>query len=820
MKFYTNVFQRGNKIYSRGYEDGRSFQNIEEYKPYLFLQGKGTEYSTINNKRVGKINFDSIAEAREFIRSYEDVEGFNIYGLTNFTYTYIYDNFRNMDYDTSLISIVSLDIEVDSADSFPDMEKADKEITAITVRKNGISYVFGCGDFTSEDENIKYMKCKDEHQLLSKFLALWNHIKPDIVTGWYVEFFDIPYLYNRICVILSKYLAETLSPWKIVQKRTVEIQNRESDIYDLIGITTLDYYRLYRKLKFSNQESYKLDYISQVEGVGNKLDYSKYGSLDSLYRNNFQKFIEYNIQDTILVDKLEEKLGFIQQVIAFAYDALVNYDDTLATVKPWDVIIHKHLMKKKIVIPQFKKQKMPGPLVGGYVKEPKIGLSRWVVSFDLDSLYPHLIMQYNISPDVFIERIPNFPSIDRIINGFYENKSEYSVTANGCVYSKEKQGFLAELMETMYNDRVKYKNLMIEAKKKYEETKDPELKKVIAKYHNSQLAKKIQLNSAYGALGNEYFRWFSFNHAEAVTTSGQLSVRWIEKDINIFLNNILMTDNLDYVIASDTDSIYLNLEPLAKTLGNVDELTIVKAIDKFCEVKIQPIINKSFESLYNTMGAYQQKMRMKRETIANKGIWKAAKMYILNAWNIEGVQFKKPELKMTGIEAVRSSTPNACRKAIKDSLNIIMNKSEEDLKYYVCSFRAKFNTLSFEEIAFPRGVNGLDKYSDKNTIYSKGTPIQVKGSLLFNSLLKKNGIKNIPPIKDGEKIKFTYLKKPNPINDTVIAAPDKLPIEFELDKYIDREEQFNKGFLEPLKSITNVIGWQPEQISTLEDFFS
>jgi len=462
-------------------------------------------------------------------------------------------------------------------------------------------------------------------------------------------------------------------------------------------------------------------------------------------------------------------------------------------------------------------------------------LSKWVVSFDLDSLYPHLIMQYNISPEVyrgkdhgsnFIEKILSSSSDVKYSKG--DGKNEYAIAANGCYFSHEKQGFLAALMEKMYNDRVEYKKKMIEAKKEYEKTKNPELIKDIARYHNMQLAKKIQLNSAYGALGNEYFRWFNFNLAEAITSSGQLSIRWIEKRMNEFMNKQLKTKDVDFVVASDTDSIYINMEGFVKQFGHfkghnyihqANEREIVEMLDFFCDQKIKPYMDKCWQELAVKMNAYQNKMRMKRETIANKGIWKAKKMYILNAWNVEGVQYDEPKLKMQGIEAVRSSTPFAARDAIKKALSLIMNSDESELITFVEKVHSDFMNLSFEAIASPRGIKGMWKYRDANQIYKKGTPVQVKGALLYNSLIVKYKLKNLPPVQDGDKIKFAYLKTPNPLHDTVIAAPDVLPPEFGLDKYIDRELQFQKTFLEPLKSITEVIGWKTEHKATLENFF-
>jgi len=814
-------------------------KEVVRYKPYLFLPSEKGKYKTLDGKPVDKLNFDSVYEARDFIKRYEGVDNFEYYGLTNYQYLYIYDTYKGeVQYDPATINVVSIDIECASDDGFPNIQVADKAITAITLRSKGQSAVFGCGDFYTNDSKISYLKCEDEYDLLQKFLQVWQSDAwmPDILTGWNTEFFDIPYIVNRIRRLLGDKEVNKLSPWGFVQEREIirgksvarggkDIENRKDVVYDIAGIASLDYLELYKKFSFSNQESYKLDYIAQVELGEKKIDYSEHGSLLDLYKNNFQKFIEYNIQDCILVDKLEDKLKLIEQVMALAYDAKVNYNDTMATVKPWDIIIHNYLLDHNIVIPQSTRHAMPMALVGGHVKDPKVGLSKWVVSFDLNSLYPHLIMQYNISPETLVARAGNFPTIDSLLTGEHnfvpkdENDIGFSVAANGCHYRRSKQGFLPALMEKMYNDRSMYKKKMLEAKKKYEKTKSSEDAKAVARYHNMQLAKKIQLNSAYGALGNEFFRWFSFDNAEAITTSGQLSIRWIEKKMNEFLNKMLKT-NKDYIIASDTDSIYIELDGLVSKLGGLDdELKIVKVLDHFIEERIQPYMNECYQQLADMMNAREQKMQMKRETIASKGIWIAKKMYMLNAWNIEGVQYDAPKLKISGLSAVRSSTPYSCRENIKKALTIIMNKSEDDLQKFIEDFRAEFMQLPFEQVAFPRGIKGMEKYRNSRTIYEKGTPIQVKGALLFNHAIQRNQVKNVAPIKNGDKIKFAYLKFPNPIGDSVISAPDTLPPELNVDKYIDRNMQFEKAFLDPLKSITNVIGWQTEKVANLESFF-
>ena len=823
-KFYTNVFSRGNKVYVRGYENGKAFQKYEYYKPYLFVDDKDGNYKTVDRKPASKIMFNSISEAKEFVTKYKDIQNFNYYGLENFQYLYIYDNYSgDVQYDPSKMSVVSLDIECIADQGFPDIQLADKEITAITIRKNKLNLVFGCGEFVTDDPNTKYFRCKDEKELLYKFVDIWNRpfIKPDIITGWNIEFFDIPYLVNRIRNICGEDLARNLSPWRMINEGKVHYKGKENQNFILMGISTLDYYQLYRKFTFGNQESYKLDYIASVELGEKKIDYSEYGSLLELYKNNFQKFIEYNIHDVVLVDRLEEKLKFIEQVMALAYDAKVNFVDTLTTVRPWDVIIHNYLLDRKTVVPKLVIKDNNESLVGGFVKDPKVGMSEWVVSFDLNSLYPHLIMQYNISPEKFVKKVPMWHNTDELISKKpIDYEPGYIYSGNGCVYKNDYQGFLPALMEKMYNDRSEYKKKMIELKKKFEETKDAATGMQIAKYHNMQMAKKIQLNSAYGALGNKYFRWFNFDLAESITKSGQLSIRWIEKRMNEFMNKMLKTDNVDYVIASDTDSIYIEMKELVKRIDVNDDVKIVSAIDQFCEQKIQPYLDKCYQELADYMNVYQQKMFMKRETIANKGIWKAKKMYILNAWNVEGVQYDSPKLKMQGIEAVRSSTPQVCREYIRKALEIIMNESEISLQNYISQIREEYKNLPFDDIAFPRGANNVDKYYDRSHIYVKGTPIHIKASLLYNNLLKKYGLRNLQPIMSGDKIKYCYLKLPNKIQDTVISNLDSLPDELNLNQYIDYEKQFDKSFIQPLKSITNVIRWDYEKKLTLEDFFN
>lgn len=822
--FYTNVFSRGERMFVRGYDhNGNRFKRVFGYKPYLFIASPKGLYRTIDGRPADKVEFESMGEARDFIRRYEGVSGFDVYGMNNYQYVYIHDEYPGeIHYIPNKISIVTIDIECAADEGFPDTRIADKPITAITLRKNGMSVVFGCGEFVTTDTTVTYYRCTDEIALLKCFLEIWQSesFSPDIVTGWNIEFFDIPYIVNRISRLLGNEYVKKLSPFGFVDERNVEFMMSSKQTFNIQGISVLDYYQIYKKFSFGNQESYKLDYIAQVELGERKIDYSEYGSLLMLYKNNFQKFIEYNIYDCVLVDRLEEKLKFLEQIMALAYDAKVNYNDTTTTVRPWDVIIHNYLLDRGIVIPQMKRNDDNFKVPGGYVKDPNPGWFQWVVSFDLNSLYPHLIMQYNISPETFVKRI-HLPDVSVLAMGDTDIPDEsLSVAANGCCYRKDNQGFLPALMEKMYNDRVEYKQKMIEAKKSFEKTKSKEDEMLVARYHNMQMAKKIQLNSAYGALANIYFRWFDPRHAEAITTSGQLSIRWIERRMNTFMNSLIKTSGIDYVIACDTDSMYINMDAVVrKLIKSQDKDHVITSLDRMCEEMVQPFLDRCYGKLAEYMHAYQQKMKMKRETIADKGIWTGKKHYILNAWNIEGVQYSEPKLKIQGIEAVRSSTPGVCRENIKKAIKVIMNEDEKALQKLIREFKAEFAKLPFEDVAFPRSVSDINKYRDARSIYTSGTPIHVKGSLLFNDLLKKHNLTNIQPIQNGDKIRFAYLKKPNPVYDTVIATPDTLPEEFKLDKYIDRDLQFEKSFIDPIRTIANVIGWEVEERATLDSFF-
>ncbi len=840
MNFYTSVNRYGNSILYRGIEDGERVAKKVKYMPTLFVNATHeTGWYNLQNQPVLPKTFDTMRDAKDFMKQYEGVDNYTVYGTTNYVTQYINDRFPDAPkFDRDKVNVTSIDIEVASDEGFPFVEQAAHPVISITMKNNidNIYRVWGLYDYNEDDctvegvDAIQYIKCKDEIDLLLSWLAYWHDPKycPDIVTGWNTRLFDFPYLINRVKNIIGGDVYKKFSPWGIVDQRNIMMARGEVIAYEMAGIQQLDYYDLFTKFGYTYgmQESYKLDHIAHVVLGERKLSYDEHGSLHGLYKHDFQKFIDYNIKDVQIVDRLEEKMGLITLAMTMAYRGGVNYSETFGTVQIWDSILYRLLFKQQIACPpKFSKEKVPYP--GAYVKDPQTGMHDWVVSFDLNSLYPMIIVQYNMSPETVLpgkEHLGLDP-VEKLLSDAEVNIPEgTTMAASGVKFSKDQVGIIPAIIKQYYNERRLIKKAMLDTKQEYENTPTKRLENKMTILENQQMSIKILMNSLYGALGNKHFRYFNNHVAEAITTSGQLSIRWAENAINKEMNAALETDDKDYVIAIDTDSLYVNMNELVKKFNPKDP---VKFLDKICREHFEGVLEKSYAVLAKKLDVMENRMEMSREVIANRGVWIAKKRYILNVHNNEGVQYAEPKMKMMGVDAVRSSTPQVCRDKFKKIFKVIIDEGETATQRFIADFKKEWKQLPPESVSFPRGCNISKKkdgvpftWADKKTIYKKACPIHVRGALLYNHYIKQAGLEQkYELVQNGEKIKFVYLKTPNSIKENVIAYANDLPKELDLHRFVDYNKQYEKAFVDPIKHLLDALNWDVEPVATLEDFF-
>lgn len=828
MSFYTNVCRYGNTILYRGYNAHakKIYKRDTEFMPTFYqATDKPTGWKGLDGNHIKPHTCANMREAKQWLEDQKVPGRPKVYGNHKYLQQYITQRFpRDIEFRREFIDVGTFDIETEYDDGFPEPRDANQRILSITYKssKSKVYHVWGYGPFDTQKsliQPVRYHRCRDEASLLSKFLDFWSDPDqtPDVITGWNIRFFDVPYLINRTAKILGVDAIKSYSPWKMVDYRQITRRGRTDDAYDIKGIEQLDYLELFQKFGYSYgaQESYKLDHIAYVVLGDKKLSFEEQGSLKNLYKEDFQKYIDYNMKDVELIERLEDKMGLITLAMTVAYKGGVNYSETFGVTSIWESIIYRKLNSEKRMPPVFTPEHGKSQFAGGFVKDPFVGKHDWVVSFDLNSLYPNIIVQWNMSPETLVNQ-GEISGVDYYLDSPNVG-GDHAVAANGSTYRKDISGVIPNIIIDYYDDRKSIKKQMLAAEAAYQQEKTNELDKEINKLNNQQMAIKILMNSLYGALGNQYFKYFDLRLAEGVTLTGQLAIQWAERAMNDTMNKVLNTND-DYVIAIDTDSLYVNFGPLVEKLTPKNP---VQFLDKICQEHFEPALKKCYDELFTKMNCYKPRMEMGREVIADRGIWTAKKRYILNVHNSEGVQYAEPKLKIMGIEAIKSSTPEVCRDKFKEIFKILISGSEEDAQAYIKSFRETFRSLPPEQVAFPRSVSNITDWSDRKSIYKKGTPIHVRGSLLYNKILKDEKLtKKYEAVTNGSRIKFAYMKMPNRIQENVIAFPDVLPKEFQLTHYVDYDKQFEKTFVEPLKLILDAIGWTPEPVASLDDFFA
>jgi len=830
MNFYTYARHYGDKILFRGIKDGKRVSVKHDFEPTLFVPtDKPSEYKSIFGDNVAPMKFPTNKEATAFFERYKDVSNFPIYGQNYYAYQYITEKYPGtVDWDAKQLAIYSIDIETTSEGGFPNVDSPSEKVLVITLQNNNTKKIttFGLGEFTPTKEtshlDVDYIGLDSEEALLESFLTWWEENCPDIITGWNSNLFDMPYLITRVQRVLGEDEHKRFSPFKLINKRPIRFANREMTAFEITGVAQLDYLDLYKKFTYVTRESYKLDFIAETELGKNKLE-SGFDTFKEFYDGDWNRFVEYNIIDTVIVDELEDKMKLIELAITMAYDAKCNYNDVFSAVRTWDSLLYNHLWEKDIVIHQGGGRK-DRQIEGAFVQEPVPGSYEWVASFDATSLYPSILMQHNMSPETIVPGFKYDVSVDDQLDRYQLDKlkeKNYTMAGNGSCYTREKKGLFPEIVQKFFNDRLKYKKLMQKAQKDFQETGALHHKNEISKYNNFQMARKIQLNSLYGALANQYFRFYDDRIAEGITMSGQLVIRDTAKALDKYMNKVCGTEDEMYSFYSDTDSCYVTCKNLVDNFfPDKDVDKVVGLLDKIGTEKIEPAIAQAMTKLGNYTNAFEHKIDFKREVIADKGVFVAKKRYALNVLDDEGLRLKDPKLKVMGLEIVRSSTPAPIRDSLKEAVRLILTSDEEHLQKYIAEAQKHFNTLTAEDIAFPRGCNNLKKYTSTADVYQKGTPIHVRGSLLYNKLLKDKSLNlKYENIQEGDKIKFLYLKEPNSLHENTIAFVTKLPKEFEITKYVDYDLIFQKAFIDPLENILKPIGWNTEPQATLEDLF-
>ena len=810
------------------------------YKKYAYTKSKAGSYVSLYGDRLKRITgWDK--EQRDLFES--DV---------NPEIRVLVDNYTNSDDVSTGHRTMIFDIEVEITQGFPDIKRADNKITAIgfndPIKDEYFCYVLDERDKLNlpsrtqinGDEIIKSFS--DEYDLLNAFFKKYIQIKPTILTGWNVEFFDVPYLYNRARNIVGENVANLISPIQSVQWS--DFGNGK---YKIAGVSILDYLQLYKKFTFSEKSSYRLDAIGSDEVGEKKIEYE--GTLNDLYENDIDKFVAYNIQDVKLVKKLDDKLDFIEIARGLAHLGHCPYEDIFMSSRYLEGAILTYLKKQGIIAPN--KPKRPKgtsneKFVGAFVQEPQKGKHNWVFDLDITSMYPSCIMSLNISPETKLGKLEGWNPesflkkdhrktysitnngntlgkfTEKELSDYLESR-DVGVATNGVMYRTDKDGLLPALLRKWFDERVEYRKL---SKKFHQEGK----KEKSDYFDRRQYLQKILLNSLYGVLGLPVFRFYDLDNAEAVTYTGQSLIKFTKKIANNFYNKEL-GDTDDHCIYIDTDSVFYSATPIVQkrhpSLDITNEDKMSKAILKIAD-EVQLYLNDSYDYFGKKFcNLDKHRFDIKQEVIAKSGLFVTKKRYGLKIINDNGKTVNKMMVK--GLDTVRSSFPVAMRDMLSKLLeDILMDVPKEKLDKFIINFKNSMKLMDFDKIAIPTGVKNVDKYKVSDgaifKAYALGTPVHVKSALFYNDMLKYLKIsKRYGEIHSGEKIKWVYLKG-NPLGlETIAYKGHEDPIEIInfIKKFINQDKLYKQALHKKIMMFYEALRWDEptDATKTIERFF-
>jgi len=842
---YQNIWcekRGGNQVEVHLWDDIAGYQNFI-FKNYAYIKDGSGQYNSIYGDKLKKVTY----------WTEEDYNSGKVFESDVPLETKILlDRYHKSDEPSKNHVELFFDIEVEVTDGFPEPTKANNKITSIALynKMEDCNMVFIISDkiqsYTNDNTTVEVLGT--EQQLLQAFLKYWINAKPTVISGWNINKFDIPYLYNRITKVFGEEFASALSPIQIVK------YNSNKQVYRIAGVSSLDYLELYKKFTYTQQSSYRLDHIGKIEVNIGKVAYD--GSLDDLYRDDINRFIEYNLNDVKIVVALDDKLKLIDLARAVSHLGRIPYEEVYYSSRYIEGAILVYLKQLNLVTSNKKVgvtyDGSYGRFSGAYVKSPIPGRYDWVFDLDLTSMYPSIIMSLNISPETKIGKINGWDAeeftkgttktysiekegkvIRHLSNGElkdFMNKNNVSISSNGVIYDLSKKGVIPAILEKWFDARVEYKSLA----KKYGEEGD---EKLHGYFNRRQHVQKILLNSIYGVLGLTVFRFYDIDNAEATTTTGVKLIQFTEKVTNSYYNKLLKDDK-DYCIYTDTDSVFYSALPLVKNrLPNADITDDKFMTEQILDIasEVQTYINKSYDYFAKNFLNIQDEHRfeIKQEVIAKSAFWVTKKRY--GQWIINDGGTPCEKLDVKGLDIVRSSFPPSFRDFMTKVLKAILAKvGKERIDEFILDFKKSLHNETVENIALPTGVKGIKKYTKKKTTrgfggksmftdMEKGAPVYVKASVVYNDLLKHFNANNCEPIRNASKIRWVYLKD-NPFNIDAVAFKgynDPKEIMDFITQYIDRDKLFNKALRKKIQMFYDSMKWDMpvDKKTSIERFF-